>query len=86
MAGQDALVVPTDPERPPTLEQLREHAAASLARHKLPEAFALIGEVPLTSAQKVDRRAAAALLTHAVAAPGEQVLELRRPGAGPTAG
>ena len=77
-----ALVVPADPEHPPTLEQLREHGAATLARHKLPEAFALIGAVPLTSAQKVDRRAAAELLSAAVAAPGEQVLELRRPGGG----
>ena len=74
-----ALVVPADPQRPPTLEQLREHGATTLARHKLPEAFALIGAVPLTSAQKVDRRAAAEMLSGAVAAPDEQVLELRRP-------
>ena len=32
-----ALVVPRDPDRPPTLEQLRAHAAERLAHHKLPE-------------------------------------------------
>ena len=74
-----ALVVPADPEHPPTLEQLRDHGATKLSRHKLPEAFALIGTVPLTGAQKVDRRAAAEMLAGAVAAPGEQVLELRPP-------
>ena len=77
-----ALVVPEDQDSPVTLEQLREHGAQSLARHKLPEAFALIGSVPLTGAQKVDRRAAAQMLAGAVAAPGEQVLELRRPARG----
>lgn len=50
-----ALVVPVDPEAPPTLEELREHAAATLARHKLPERLLLADDLPLTSAQKVDR-------------------------------
>jgi acyl-CoA synthetase (AMP-forming)/AMP-acid ligase II len=53
-----ALVVPTDPDAPPTLEELREHAASRLARHKLPEHLVLVAEIPLTGAQKVDRRAA----------------------------
>lgn len=56
-----ALVVPADPAHPPTLAELREHAAAHLARHKLPEHLVLVEQVPLTGAQKVDRRAAAAL-------------------------
>ena len=81
-----ALVVPADPHRPPTLAELRDHGAATLARHKLPEAFALIDAVPLTTAQKVDRRAAAELLAGATAAPGEQVLELRRPGSATESG
>jgi acyl-CoA synthetase (AMP-forming)/AMP-acid ligase II len=53
-----ALVVPRDPADPPTLESLRSHAAQRLARHKLPEDVVLIDAVPLTGAQKVDRRAA----------------------------
>jgi acyl-CoA synthetase (AMP-forming)/AMP-acid ligase II len=55
-----ALVVPVDDADPPTLESLRDHAAASLARHKLPERLLLTDELPLTSAQKLDRAAAAA--------------------------
>lgn len=53
-----ALVVPRDPHRPPSLEDLRDHAAPRLGRHKLPEALVLVDHVPLTGAQKVDRRAA----------------------------
>lgn len=56
-----ALVVPSDPEAPPSLEQLREHAGTRLARHKLPEALVVVAAVPLTTAQKVDRRAARVL-------------------------
>lgn len=57
-----ALVVPADPSAPPGLEQLRSALEGRLARHKLPEALELIDRVPLTAAQKVDRRAAADLL------------------------
>jgi acyl-CoA synthetase (AMP-forming)/AMP-acid ligase II len=53
-----ALVVPRDPQRPPTLDDLRAHAVDRLARHKLPEDLVLVRAVPLTGAQKVDRRAA----------------------------
>jgi acyl-CoA synthetase (AMP-forming)/AMP-acid ligase II len=53
-----ALVVPRDPDRPPTLEQLRAHAAERLAHHKLPEDVVVVASVPLTGAQKIDRRAA----------------------------
>jgi acyl-CoA synthetase (AMP-forming)/AMP-acid ligase II len=53
-----ALVVPRAPDRPPTLDDLRAHGADRLARHKLPEDLVLIDAVPLTGAQKVDRRAA----------------------------
>ena len=51
-----AVVVPRDPARPPTLESLREFGAASLARHKLPEALVVLDRLPLTTADKVDRR------------------------------
>lgn len=52
-----AVVVPTTAGAPPSLESLREHAAPRLARHKLPERLVVLDEVPLTTAQKVDRQA-----------------------------
>jgi acyl-CoA synthetase (AMP-forming)/AMP-acid ligase II len=51
-----AVVVPADPDAPPTLAGLRGHAGASLAHHKLPEDLVLVDEIPLTAMQKVDRR------------------------------
>lgn len=50
-----AVVVPVDPEAPPTLAELRAFAGADLARHKLPEALALRPDLPLTPMQKLDR-------------------------------
>jgi acyl-CoA synthetase (AMP-forming)/AMP-acid ligase II len=52
-----AVVVPGDPDRPPTLESLRSHASTSVARYKLPEALVLVDALPLTAGEKVDRRA-----------------------------
>lgn len=52
-----AVVVPINPSRPPSLGDLRAFAAADLARHKLPEAVAVVTELPLTPMQKLDRRA-----------------------------
>ncbi len=52
-----AAVVPLDPQHPPTLEALREHASASLAAYKLPAAIAIVGSYPRNANQKVDRRA-----------------------------
>ncbi|CAN5435452.1 class I adenylate-forming enzyme family protein [soil metagenome] len=57
-----AVVVPVDPQAPPSLEDLRTFAGTSLARHKLPEALVLVAELPLTAMQKVDRKALAALI------------------------
>jgi acyl-CoA synthetase (AMP-forming)/AMP-acid ligase II len=54
-----ACVVPAEGHRPPTLESLRSFAGERLAHHKLPEAVEVIDEVPLTSMQKIDRRALA---------------------------
>jgi len=51
-----AFVVPRDPERPPTLRALREHGVDRLAGFKLPEELRLIDALPLTAAEKVDRR------------------------------
>ena len=51
---------------PPTLDDLRAFAADSLAHHKLPEAIVVVDALPLTAAEKVDRRALAAPSGHAV--------------------
>ena len=53
-----ALVVPRDPDRPPELEHLRTFASERLAHHKLPEDLVVVGSIPLTGAQKIDRRTA----------------------------
>lgn len=55
-----AVVVPRRPAEPATLGQLRSFAADHLARHKLPEALVVLDALPLTAADKVDRRALAA--------------------------
>lgn len=57
-----AVVVSADPNAPPTLESLREHGAARLARHKLPEDLVVTGRIPLTTVSKVDRGALAKLI------------------------
>jgi acyl-CoA synthetase (AMP-forming)/AMP-acid ligase II len=51
-----AVVVPMDPARPPTLEDLRSIASGQLAPYKLPEAIRLVDELPYTGMQKIDRR------------------------------
>ena len=57
-----ACVVPRDRERPPTLEELRAYAADSLGHYKLPEELAVLDALPLTAAEKVDRRALADMI------------------------
>jgi acyl-CoA synthetase (AMP-forming)/AMP-acid ligase II len=53
-----AVVVPAPGlTAPPTLEELRTFAAPRLAGYKLPEALAVVDELPLTSMDKVDRGA-----------------------------
>jgi len=52
-----AVVVPTDPQAPPSLEDLRTFARARLSAHKLPEALETLADLPLTAMQKVDRAA-----------------------------
>jgi acyl-CoA synthetase (AMP-forming)/AMP-acid ligase II len=54
-----AVVVPSDPSSPPTLDDLRRHLDGRLARFKAPEALRLVDALPLTPMQKVDRRALA---------------------------
>jgi acyl-CoA synthetase (AMP-forming)/AMP-acid ligase II len=55
-----AVVVPRDPARPPTLDDLRREAGTRLSSHKLPEAMRIVETLPLTPMQKVDRQALAA--------------------------
>ncbi|MCP4435531.1 MAG: acyl--CoA ligase [Actinomycetia bacterium] len=57
-----AVVVPAAGSTPPTLEQLRAHAAGELARHKLPEGLVVASSLPLNDAEKLDRRRLAEML------------------------
>jgi acyl-CoA synthetase (AMP-forming)/AMP-acid ligase II len=52
-----AAVVPRDPAAPPTLDALRAFASDRVAAYKLPEAIAVVDELPLTAMEKVDRAA-----------------------------
>jgi len=52
-----AVVVPRDPDRPPTLADLRTFAAPHIASYKLPDAVQVVDALPLTAGEKVDRRA-----------------------------
>lgn len=51
-----AHVVPADPERPPTVEELRAHTRAVLAGYKVPERWVFVGELPRNPAGKILRR------------------------------
>jgi acyl-CoA synthetase (AMP-forming)/AMP-acid ligase II len=57
-----AAVVPRDPASPPSLDELRAFARDRLAGYKLPEAVAVVGALPLTAMEKVDRAALARTL------------------------
>ncbi|MEZ5139644.1 MAG: hypothetical protein R2711_13025 [Acidimicrobiales bacterium] len=57
-----AVVVPADPSRPPTLDDLRSASKDRLAHHKLPEGLLVLDELPLTAMQKLDRRRLARLV------------------------
>lgn len=50
-----AVVVPTDPASPPSLEELRRHAGTRIAGHKLPEYLVVARELPRTPMEKLDR-------------------------------
>jgi acyl-CoA synthetase (AMP-forming)/AMP-acid ligase II len=57
-----AVVVAADAASPPTLEDLRDHAAGALAKHKLPEDVRVVDALPLTAMDKIDRAALAAIV------------------------
>jgi acyl-CoA synthetase (AMP-forming)/AMP-acid ligase II len=52
-----AVVVPAEGAQPPTLDDLRAFAGERLAAYKLPEAIMIVDELPLTTMDKLDRRA-----------------------------
>jgi acyl-CoA synthetase (AMP-forming)/AMP-acid ligase II len=51
-----AVIVAAEGMAPPTLEDLRAHAAAHLAHHELPERLAVVAALPRTPLDKIDRR------------------------------
>jgi acyl-CoA synthetase (AMP-forming)/AMP-acid ligase II len=51
-----AVVVPVDPGRPPTVEELRAFAAGRLASYEWPEAVLVVDALPLNAGDKIDRR------------------------------
>jgi O-succinylbenzoic acid--CoA ligase len=51
-----AFVVPVTPDDPPTLEELRDHAAERMARYKMPRELVLLPALPRTSSGKIRRR------------------------------
>ena len=57
-----AFVVPPRGGTAPTLQDLRQFASARLAAYKLPEEMRVVDALPLTSMDKVDRRALARTL------------------------
>jgi len=52
-----AVVVPRDGDDGPGLDDLREFASGRLASYKLPEDVRVVDALPLTTMEKVDRRA-----------------------------
>jgi acyl-CoA synthetase (AMP-forming)/AMP-acid ligase II len=60
-----AVVVPDADHPAPDLETLRAFAAEKLAAYKLPEALLIVDALPLTSMDKLDRKALAALAAKA---------------------
>ena len=51
-----AVVVPADPARPPSLEELRAFARERVSSYKLPDDIRVVDALPLTAGDKVDRR------------------------------
>ncbi|TMD08206.1 MAG: 2-succinylbenzoate--CoA ligase, partial [Chloroflexi bacterium] len=50
-----AVVVPADPARPPTLEELRDHAGARAGRHRAPRELRIVDALPRTALGKLRR-------------------------------
>ena len=54
-----AVVVPTHPDRPPTLDDLLAIGRDTLSGYKLPEAIRIVDHLPLNAGDKLDRRSLA---------------------------
>jgi len=65
-----AVVQPTDPSSPPTLDELRAHARDDLAGYKLPKHLVLVDRVQRTPAGKADYRWATEAARAAIGADG----------------
>jgi acyl-CoA synthetase (AMP-forming)/AMP-acid ligase II len=52
-----AFVVPADPEKPPTLEELRETVRIELSDYKAPDRLEIVGQLPVNAMMKVDKKA-----------------------------
>lgn len=52
-----ALVVPADPDHPPTRAAIENHARSSLAGYKIPKRMYLVDALPRTAVGKLDKRA-----------------------------
>lgn len=52
-----AVVVPAEPDAPPTLEELRQHARVRLPGYAAPRELELVAEIPLLASGKPDRNA-----------------------------
>jgi bile acid-coenzyme A ligase len=50
-----AIVQATDPDAPPTVDELRAHCKERLAAYKVPKAFEVVDQIPRTAAGKVNR-------------------------------
>jgi len=57
-----AVVVPADPDHPPSLDELRAHVSGELADYKAPDELVVVDELPLTPMLKPDRAALRELL------------------------
>jgi long-chain acyl-CoA synthetase len=57
-----AVVVPRTGTAPPSLAELRSFATSQLADYKLPAELRIVEQLPLTSMEKVDRRALSRLV------------------------
>jgi acyl-CoA synthetase (AMP-forming)/AMP-acid ligase II len=50
-----AVVVPANPARPPSLEQLRDHVGARAGRHRAPRQLVIVDALPRTALGKLRR-------------------------------
>ena len=78
-----AVVVARHGRDAPSLEALRQFARPRLAAHKLPEALVVVGELPRTAMEKVDRRALAEIVA---GTPDARISPSTSPSASPSTG